>query len=114
MFGEPGQGKTVAVRLVLNEVPAGWKVTWVPVPVRPSVADVRRAVFDVLPLPGRLPHTSARAGATVARVLVADGAQRLPVPCLKYPLSCTEICGVPDARVTVLAKEIHQHHGSTP
>ncbi|WP_253208187.1 ATP-binding protein [Streptomyces sp. YPW6] len=87
MFGEPGRGKTVAVRLVLNEVPAGWKVTWVPVPVRPSVADVRRAVFDVLPLPGRLPHTSARAGATVARVLVADEAQRLPVPCLEYPQS---------------------------
>lgn len=29
-------------------------------------------------------------------------------------MSCTEICGVPDAGVTVLAKEIHQHHGSTP
>jgi predicted dinucleotide-binding enzyme len=29
-------------------------------------------------------------------------------------VSCTEICGVPDARVTVLAKENHQHHGSTP
>ncbi|MFQ6856377.1 hypothetical protein AAIB46_36795 [Streptomyces sp. 35M1] len=28
-------------------------------------------------------------------------------------MSCTEICGVPDARVTVLAKENHQHHGST-
>ncbi|MER6169307.1 transposase [Streptomyces violaceorubidus] len=28
--------------------------------------------------------------------------------------SCTEICGVPDARVTVLAKESHQHHGGTP
>ncbi|WP_079173319.1 transposase [Streptomyces monashensis] len=26
--------------------------------------------------------------------------------------SCTEICGVPDARVTVLAKENHQHHDS--
>ena len=29
-------------------------------------------------------------------------------------VSCTEFCGVPDARVTVLAKEIHQHHASTP
>ncbi|MFT9787046.1 hypothetical protein ACMZ5E_12555 [Streptomyces rhizosphaericola] len=29
-------------------------------------------------------------------------------------VSCTEICGVPDARVTVLAKENHQHYGSTP
>ncbi|MGA6175450.1 hypothetical protein ACPEIF_35040 [Streptomyces sp. NPDC012600] len=28
-------------------------------------------------------------------------------------LSCTEICGVPDARVTVLAKEIHKHHACT-
>lgn len=28
-------------------------------------------------------------------------------------LSCTEICGVPGARVTVLANEIHQHHGGT-
>ncbi|MEW2170107.1 ATP-binding protein [Streptomyces sp. NPDC007027] len=99
MFGEPGRGKTVAVRLVLNEVPAGWKVTWVPVPVRPSVADVRRAVFDVLPLPGRLPHTSARAGATVARVLVADGAQRLPVPCLKYPQS---LWHHPGTRITLV------------
>ncbi|MFE3664898.1 hypothetical protein ACFXOR_18320 [Streptomyces sp. NPDC059164] len=87
------------MRLVLNEVPAGWKVTWVPVPVRPSVADVRRAVFDVLPLLGRLPHTSARAGATVARVLVADGAQRLPVPCLEYPQS---LWHHPGTRITLV------------
>lgn len=28
-------------------------------------------------------------------------------------LSCTEIRGVPDARVTILAKEIHEHHACT-
>ncbi|MEV6742485.1 glycogen debranching N-terminal domain-containing protein [Streptomyces sp. NPDC051104] len=31
-----------------------------------------------------------------------------------HGLSCTPFRGVPDARVTILAKEIHQHHGSTP
>jgi DNA polymerase-4 len=44
--------------------------------------------------------------------------RRLPKPSAHdddlRTLSCTEICGVPDARVTVLAKEIHQNHGSTP
>ncbi|MEU3135236.1 MFS transporter [Streptomyces sp. NPDC006854] len=44
MFGEPGRGKTVAVRLVLNEVPAGWKVTWVPVPVPVRLSAVLLAV----------------------------------------------------------------------
>ncbi|MFF9378841.1 AAA family ATPase [Streptomyces griseoluteus] len=90
VFGDPGRGKTAAVRMVLHEVPPGWKVTWVPVPVRPSVAGMRRAVFDALALPGRFPHTSALADAAVtgalseARVLVVDEAQRLPVPCLEY------------------------------
>ncbi|MFE4688102.1 ATP-binding protein [Streptomyces sp. NPDC056721] len=86
VFGDPGRGKTAAVRMALHEVPPGWKVTWVPVPVRPSVAGMRRAVFDALALPGRFPHTSARADAAVAgalgeaRVLVVNEAQRLPVP----------------------------------
>jgi DNA transposition AAA+ family ATPase len=86
VFGDPGRGKTAAVRMALHEVPAGWKVTWVPVPVRPSVAGMRRAVFDALGLPGRFPHTSALADAAVAetlgeaRVLVVDEAQRLPMP----------------------------------
>ncbi|MFI7236852.1 hypothetical protein [Streptomyces cyaneofuscatus] len=34
VFGNPGRGKTAAVRMALSEVPAGWKVKWVPVPVR--------------------------------------------------------------------------------
>ncbi|UXX97439.1 ATP-binding protein [Streptomyces sp. AD2-2] len=82
VFGDAGRGKTAAVRMALGGVPAGWRVTWVPVPVRPSVAGMRRAVFDALALPGRFPHTSALADAAVAgalgeaRVLVVDEARR--------------------------------------
>lgn len=103
VLGDPGQGKTVAVRMTLHAVPPGWKVTWVPVPVRPSVAGMRRAVFDALVLPGRFPHTSALADAAVAaalreaRVLVVDEAQRLPMPCLEYLQSLRDH---PDTRIT--------------
>ncbi|WP_434600680.1 AAA family ATPase [Streptomyces sp. A5-4] len=105
VFGDPGRGKTVAVRMALGEVPAGWRVTWVPVPVRPSVAGMRRAVFDALALPGRFPHTSALADAVVAgalgeaRVLVIDEAQRLPVPCLEYLQSLWDH---PGTRITLV------------
>ncbi|MDX3527749.1 AAA family ATPase [Streptomyces sp. ID05-39B] len=105
VFGDPGRGKTVAVRMALHEVPPGWKVTWVPVPVRPSVAGMRRAVFDALALPGRFPHTSARADAVVAgalgeaRVLVVDEAQRLSVPCLEYLQSLWDH---PGTRITLV------------
>ncbi|MFF4467417.1 ATP-binding protein [Streptomyces mirabilis] len=105
VFGDPGRGKTVAVRMALGEVPAGWKVTWVPVLVRPSVAGMRRAVFDALALPGRVPHTSALADAAVAgalgeaRVLVVDEAQRLPGPCLEYLQSLWDR---PGTRITLV------------
>lgn len=104
-FGDPGRGKTAAVRMALGEVPPGWKVTWVPVPVRPSVAGLRRAVFDALALAGRFPHTSARADAAVAealgeaRVLVIDEAQRLTVPCLEYLQSLWDHSGT---RITLV------------
>ncbi|MDX3458698.1 ATP-binding protein [Streptomyces sp. ME02-8801-2C] len=105
VFGDPGRGKTVAVRMALHEVPPGWKVTWVPVPVRPSVAGMRRAVFDALGLPGRFPHPPALADAAVAgalgeaRVLVVDEAQRLPVPCLEYLQSLWDHSGT---RITLV------------
>jgi hypothetical protein len=105
VFGDPGRGKTAAVRMALHEVPPGWRVTWVPVPVRPSVSGMRRAVFDALALPGRFPHTSARADAAVAgalgeaRVLVVDEAQRLPVPCLEYLQSLWDH---PGTRITLV------------
>ncbi|MFE0358754.1 AAA family ATPase [Streptomyces nigra] len=105
VFGDAGRGKTAAVRMALGEVPPGWRVTWVPVPVRPSVAGMRRAVFDALALPGRFPHTSALADAAVtgalseARVLVVDEAQRLPVPCLEYLQSLWDH---PSTRITLV------------
>ncbi|MEU6201156.1 ATP-binding protein [Streptomyces sp. NPDC047061] len=105
VFGDAGRGKTAAVRMALGEVLPGWKVTWVPVPVRSSVAGMRRAVFDALALPGRFPHTSTRADAAVvgalgeARVLVVDEAQRLPVPCLEYLQSLWDH---PGTRVTLV------------
>ncbi|WP_229713935.1 ATP-binding protein [Streptomyces fuscichromogenes] len=105
VFGDPGRGKTAAVRMALGEVPPGWKVTWVPVPVRPSVAGMRRAVFDALGLPGRFPHTSALADAAVAgalaeaRVLVVDEAQRLPARCLEYLQSLWDH---PGTRITLV------------
>ncbi|MFJ9917442.1 AAA family ATPase [Actinacidiphila glaucinigra] len=105
VFGDPGRGKTAAVRMALHDVPVGWKVTWVAVPVRPSVAGMRRAVFDALGLPGRFPHTSALADVAVAgalgeaRVLVVDEAQRLPVPCLEYLQSLWDH---PGTRITLV------------
>ncbi|MFJ6838705.1 AAA family ATPase [Streptomyces sp. NPDC091209] len=105
VFGDPGRGKTAAVRLALHDVPAGWKVTWVAVPVRPSVTGMRRALFDALALPGRFPHTSVSADAAIAgalgeaRVLVIDEAQRLPVPCLEYLQSLWDH---PGTRVTLV------------
>ncbi|MGW2789764.1 AAA family ATPase [Streptomyces sp. NPDC001251] len=105
VFGDPGRGKTAAVRMALGEVPPGWKVTWMPVPVRPSVAGMRRALFDALALPGRFPHTSALADTAVtgalseARVLVVDEAQRLPVPCLEYLQSLWDH---PGTRITLV------------
>ncbi|SER13482.1 AAA domain-containing protein [Streptomyces sp. yr375] len=105
VFGAPGRGKTAAVRMALHEVPPGWRVTWVPVRVRPSVSGMRRTVFDALALPGRFPHTSALADAAVAgalreaRVLVVDEAQRLPVPCLEYLQSLWDD---PGTRITLV------------
>ncbi len=41
--------------------------------------------------------------------LLLDRARLMPPQ-----LSCSEFGGVPDARVTILAKENHQHYASTP
>ncbi|MGP3927237.1 AAA family ATPase [Streptomyces sp. 8N616] len=90
VFGDAGRGKTVALRMALSDPPVGWGVSWVRVPVRPSVSELRRAVFEALVLPGRFPHRSAEADERIvgaldeARVLVVDEAQRLPAPCLEY------------------------------
>jgi hypothetical protein len=76
VFGDAGRGKTVALRMALSDPPVGWGVSWVRVPVRPSVSELRRAVFEALVLPGRFPHRSAEADERIvgaldeARVLV--------------------------------------------
>ena len=65
-----------------------------------------------------LKHTTRTVRAVVKEIsdrIVIDTLERHgAVEGLGVNLSCTEICGVSDARVTVLAKEIHQNHASTP
>ncbi|MFJ2952728.1 ATP-binding protein [Streptomyces sp. NPDC087226] len=71
----------------------------------PSVSELRRAVFEALPLAGRFPHRSAEADERIigalgqARVLVVDEAQRLPVPCLEYLQSLWDH---PQARIALV------------
>lgn len=90
VYGDTGRGKTVALRAAVAGLPAGFEAAWVMTPVRPSLAELRRALFDALGLPGRFPQRSAQADALIVEalaepwVLVVDEAQRLPLPCLQY------------------------------
>jgi putative transposase len=90
VYGHTGRGKTVALRAAVTGLPAGFEAAWVMAPVRPSLAELRRAVFDALGLAGRFPQRSAQADALIVEalaepwVLVVDEAQRLPLPCLQY------------------------------
>ncbi|WP_042386545.1 ATP-binding protein [Streptacidiphilus melanogenes] len=90
VYGDTGRGKTVALRAAVAGLPAGFEAAWVMTPVRPSLAELRRAVFDALGLAGRFPQRSAQADALIVEalaepwVLVVDEGQRLPVPCLQY------------------------------
>lgn len=89
VFGDPGRGKTVAVRAALVGQMAA-QAAWVVAPVGCSVAQLRRAVFDALGVKGRFPHASARADEAITaalagpRVLAVDEAQRLSGPCLEH------------------------------
>lgn len=90
VYGDTGRGKTVALRVAVAGLPVGFEAAWVMTPVRPSLAELRRAVFEALGVPGRFPQRSAQADALVVEalaeplVLVVDEAQRLPLPCLQY------------------------------
>ncbi|WP_344333672.1 ATP-binding protein [Kitasatospora putterlickiae] len=107
VFGDAGRGKTVAVQVGLGAVEPSRRVLWVQAPVRSSVTELRRAVFDALALGehGRFPHRSAQADArvlsslAVPAVLVVDEAQRLPVPCLEY---LQGLCDHPGARLALV------------
>lgn len=90
VYGDTGRGKTVALRAAVAGLPAGFETVWVTAPVRPSVVELRRAVFGALGVPGRFPSRSFQADAQIAEalsqpwVLVVEEAQRLPLPCLEY------------------------------
>ncbi|MFC1431362.1 AAA family ATPase [Streptacidiphilus sp. N1-3] len=90
VYGDTGRGKTVALRAAVAGLPTGFEAAWVTAPVRPSVVELRRAVFGALGVPGRFPSRSFQADAQIAEmlsqpwVLVVEEAQRLPLPCLEY------------------------------
>ncbi|MFJ9523572.1 AAA family ATPase [Kitasatospora sp. NPDC101801] len=90
VYGDTGRGKTVALRAAAAGLPAGFEAAWVMTPVRPSLAELRRALFAALGLAGRFPQRSAQADTLIVEalaepwVLVVDEAQRMPLPCLQY------------------------------
>ncbi|MFF9403397.1 DUF418 domain-containing protein [Streptomyces sp. NPDC014744] len=71
-----------------------------PLPAAAYTATVLRLVSD-------------RCGRAVVTALAPAGRMPLTNYLGQSLVSCTGICGVPDARVAVLAEENHQHHGST-
>lgn len=90
VYGDAGQGKTVALQYALSQLPRSARVRRVQVGVRSSVAEVRRALAEALDLRGRLPHGAGEADAVLVealrqpRVLVLDEAQRLSVSALEF------------------------------
>ena len=90
LYGDAGQGKTVALQYALSQLPRPAQVRRVQVGVHPSVAEVRRALAEALEIKGRLPHGTGEADAVLVdalrqpRVLVLDEAQRLSVSALEF------------------------------
>jgi hypothetical protein len=90
VYGDAGQGKTVALQYALSQLPRPARVRRVQVGVHSSVAEVRRALAEALDLRGRLPHGAGEADAVLVealrqpRVLVLDEAQRLSVSALEF------------------------------
>ncbi|MFF3138479.1 helix-turn-helix domain-containing protein [Streptomyces mirabilis] len=67
---------------------------------------------DVAAQLGSTPHAVGRWRARFVQYRIA-GLGDMPRSGGPRTVSCTPFRGVPDTRVTILAKEIHQHHGST-
>lgn len=90
VYGDAGQGKTVALQYALSQLPRLARVRRVQVGVHASVAEVRRALAEALEVRGRLPHGTGEADAVLVealrqpRVLVLDEAQRLSVSALEF------------------------------
>jgi hypothetical protein len=90
VYGDAGQGKTVALQYALSQLPRPAQVRRVQVGVHSSVAEVRRALAEALDLREWLPHGMGEADAVLVealrqpRVLVLDEAQRLSVSALEF------------------------------
>ena len=90
LYGDAGQGKTVALQYALSQLPHPARVRRVHVGVHPTVPELRRVLADALELGRRLPRGAGEADLTLVnalrqpRVLVLDEAQRLPGPALEF------------------------------
>ncbi|MFI2026450.1 AAA family ATPase [Streptomyces buecherae] len=90
LYGDAGQGKTVALQYALSQLPHPARVRRVHVGVHPTVPELRRVLADALELGRRLPRGAGEADLMLVnalrqpRVLVLDEAQRLPGPALEF------------------------------
>ncbi|MDP9612829.1 AAA family ATPase [Streptomyces demainii] len=90
LYGDAGQGKTVALQYALSQLPQSARVRRVHVGVHPTVPELRRVLADALEMGRRLPRGAGEADLMLVnalrqpRVLVLDEAQRLPGPALEF------------------------------
>lgn len=90
LYGDAGQGKTVALQYALSQLPHPPRVRRVHVGVHPTVPELRRVLADALELGRGLPRGAGEADLMLVnalrqpRVLVLDEAQRLPGPVLEF------------------------------
>ncbi|GAP50762.1 putative transposase [Streptomyces azureus] len=90
LYGDAGQGKTVALQYALSQLPHPARAHLVHVGVHPTVPELRRVLADALEPGRRLPHGAGEADLVLVnalrqpRVLVRDEAQRLPGPALEF------------------------------
>ncbi|MFF0228535.1 AAA family ATPase [Streptomyces sp. NPDC004629] len=90
LYGDAGQGETVALQYALFQLPHPARVRRVHVGVHPTVPELRRVLADALELGRRLPRGAGEADLMLVnalrqpRVLVLDEAQRLRGPALGF------------------------------
>jgi hypothetical protein len=90
VYGDAGQGKTVALQYALSQLPHPARVRRVHVGVHATVPELRRVLADALELGRRLPRGAREADLMLIdalrqpRVLVLDEAQRLVGAALEF------------------------------
>ncbi|MGW1591901.1 ATP-binding protein [Streptomyces sp. NPDC002386] len=90
LYGDAGQGKTVALQYALAQLPHPARVRRVHVGVHPTVPELRRVLANALELGRRLPRGAGEADLTLVnalrqpRVLAMDEAHSLPGPTLEF------------------------------